>query len=63
MVKFGSIIFFFDLIFGIYLIISGLNLVDLSFLDSIKNWIILVGGILLIISGIISMNRYSTRYY
>jgi hypothetical protein len=63
MVKFNGFLFLLDFLFGAYFIVTGLNLVSLSFLDSIKNWIILVGGILLIISGMFAMRRTSSRYY
>jgi hypothetical protein len=62
MARLSSFLFFFDFVLGIYFVIVGLNLIDLSFLDSIKNWIIAVGGIFLVISGMFAMRRTSTNY-
>jgi hypothetical protein len=62
MARFNSILFFVNLIVGLYFLNMGLNFVNLSFLDSIKNWIAIGGGALLIISGLMSMSRRTTPY-
>jgi hypothetical protein len=44
------------LIFGLYFINSALEFIALpDFLDSVNKWIILVGGILIVIGGINSL--------
>ena len=51
-------------IFGLYLLNVGFNFVSLSFIgEKISNWIIALGGALLIISGIMSMRRNSSVPY
>ncbi len=58
----GTIWFLLNLIVGLYFSNMGLNLINLQFLDSIKNWIILAGGFLMIIDGIMVWNRSSGKY-
>ena len=62
MARFNSVLFFVNLIVGLYFLNMGLNFVNLSFLDSIKNWIEIGGGALLIISGLMSMSRRNVPY-
>jgi hypothetical protein len=62
MVRFNSFLAFLDFILGAYFVVVGLNLINLSFLDSIKNWIIVVGGAFLIISAALAMRRTSVGY-
>lgn len=62
MAKFNSILFFVDLIIGIYFLNLGLNFVNLQFLDPIKNWIAVAGGALLILSGLMSISRRTQQY-
>jgi len=62
MARFNSVLFFVNLIVGLYFLNLGLNFVNLSFLDSIKNWIEIGGGALLIISGLMSMSRRNVPY-
>jgi hypothetical protein len=64
MVKFNGVLFFVNLIVGLYFINMGFtpNFVNLAFLDSIKNWIEIGGGALLIISGLMSMSRRTPHY-
>jgi len=50
-------------IFGLYFINSGLNLITLpEFFNSIDRWIILAGGILILVGGINSL-RAGRRSY
>jgi hypothetical protein len=62
----GTAWFLVNLIFGLYLLNSGLNFIKLSFItESINSWIIIIGGALLIISGVMSFMRrtpYIPRY-
>jgi hypothetical protein len=64
MAKLNGILFFVDLILGLYFINIGFtpNFVNLAFLDPIKNWIFIGGGALLIISGLMSMSRRNQTY-
>jgi len=62
MAKFNSILFFVDIIVGIYFLNLGFNFVNLQFLDAIKNWIAIAGGALLILSGLMTMGRRTTPY-
>jgi hypothetical protein len=62
MAKFNSILFFVNLIVGLYFLNLGLNFVNLAFLDSVKNWIEIGGGALLIISGLMAMTRRPSTY-
>jgi hypothetical protein len=58
-----GILFFVNLIVGLYFINSGFNFIDLAFLDAIKNWIIVAGGALLIISGLMLIMRPRVPVY
>ena len=52
------------MIFGLYFVNSGLNLITLpEFVNSIDRWIILVGGILIIIGGINYLRAGKKSYY
>ena len=62
MVKLNGLLFIIDLIIGLYLINIGFNFVNLAFLDSLKNWIVAIGGGLLIIGGLMSMGRRNPNY-
>ena len=53
----GSILFFVHLIIGLYFINLGFDFINLGFADSIKNYITIAGGILIIIAGLMSMRR------
>ncbi|MCK9595635.1 hypothetical protein M0R19_00400 [Candidatus Pacearchaeota archaeon] len=55
MVKFGGILLFADLIIGLYLVNLGIKFVVLPVPETLNNWIILLGGALLIFSGLMSM--------
>ncbi len=64
MVKFNGILFFVDIIIGIYFLNEGFtpNFVNLQFLDPIKGWIFIGGAVLLFIQGLmISMRRTPQR--
>ena len=51
-------------IFGLYFINSGLNLISLpEFFNNIDRWIILAGGILILIGGINSLRAGRKNYY
>jgi len=51
-------------IFGLYFINSGLNLISLpEFFNNIDRWIILAGGILILIGGINSLRAGRRTYY
>jgi hypothetical protein len=63
MARFNSLLFFVNLIVGLYFLNLGFNFVNLAFLDSIKNWIEIGGGGLLIISGFMAMSRRTTVPY
>jgi len=62
MAKFNSILFFVDIIIGVYFLNLGLNFVSLQFLEPIKNWIAVAGGVLLILSGLMTMGRRTQPY-
>jgi len=53
----GMIWLFVHLIVGLYFINLGFNFVNLGFVDSIKNYITIAGGILIIIAGFMFMRR------
>lgn len=58
---FGLVIY---VIFGLYFINSGLNLISLpEFFNNIDRWIILAGGILILIGGINSLRAGKRNYY
>jgi len=57
--------FLLNLVFGLYFLNSGLHFITLPFItDTINNWVIGIGGALIIISGVMSMkgNSYMPRY-
>lgn len=64
----GTLWFLVNLVFGLYLLNVGLKFISIPTTiipDSINNIIILVGGALLIISGVMSITRrtpYMPRY-
>ncbi len=61
----GTLWFLLNLIAGLYLLNFGLKFVTLSFIpDSVNNVIIIIGGALIIISGVMSLRRapYVPRY-
>ncbi len=62
MARFNSILFFVDIIIGLYFLNLGLNFVNLQFLDSIKSWMEIGGGALLILSGLMTMSRRTQQY-
>lgn len=63
MIRGGIIWFLVNLVVGVYFVNLGLGLVTLpEFILSINNWIMLAGGILVIIGGIMSLRRSSGRY-
>ena len=51
----GSILFFVDLIIGLYLINYGMKFITFTLPDSINAWIIAIGGGLLILGGLMAM--------
>ena len=56
MVKVGTILLVVDLIFGLYIINKGFNFITLpAFIMSIDQWILGIGGLLLIVGGFMSM--------
>ena len=60
MVKANGVLFFVDIILGLYLFNLGFTpaFVNLSFLDPIKGWFLIGSAILLVLQGImISMRR------
>lgn len=61
--KGGIIIFLIYLFFGIYLINVAFNFITLpGFLTNFNNWIIFVGGILIIVGGINFLRARRERY-
>jgi hypothetical protein len=58
-----GLLFFVNLIVGLYFINFGFNFVNLQFLDAIKNWIVVAGGALLIISGLMLIMRPRVPVY
>jgi len=59
--NFGMFWFVLNLIIGLYFLNSGLNLIPLSFInDSINKIIIIIGGVLIIIGGFMTMKRNSS---
>lgn len=62
----GMIWFLVNLLFGLYLLNFGLKFIVLSFIsDSINNWIIILGGGLIILHGVMSLTKkpaYPPRY-
>ena len=62
----GMIWFLVNLVFGLYLLNFGLKFVTLPFItDSINNWIIIIGGALIILHGVMSLTKrtsYPPRY-
>jgi cytochrome c biogenesis protein CcdA len=61
----GTVWFLVNLILGVYFINLGLNFINLGFADTIKNYITIAGGVLIIISGVMSLTRrtsYPMRY-
>jgi len=58
--------FFVNLIFGLYFVNIGLKFIPLSLPESLNNWIMIIGGVLVIISGLMSLTRnrmYPGGYY
>ena len=54
----GTIWFVVHLIVGLYFINLGFNFIPLTFIsDSIKNYITIAGGILIVIAGFMAMRR------
>jgi hypothetical protein len=58
----NGILLFMDVLVGLYLLNLGLNLVPLSFLEPIKEWLIIGGGVLIIITGMMNLRRNSSGY-
>lgn len=68
MARLGLLGFIIYLIFGIYQLNFALNFVSLpTFSTTVNNWIIFIGGILIIIGGInylrVGNRRYPTRTF
>jgi len=62
--RFGTIIFFLYLVWGLYLLNLSLSFVKMpKFMESIESWIFLIAGILLLIGGVISLAMNRRRYY
>lgn len=55
MARMGSILFFADLIAGLYFINLGLKFVTIPVPETFNNWIMAIGGGLLIIGGLMAM--------
>ncbi len=55
----GMIWFLVNVIFGLYFLNKGFNFIDVSkfITASIENWIIIIGGALIIISGVMYLMR------
>ncbi len=66
MARFGNIWFFINLVVGLYFVNLGLKFIPISLPESLSNGIIVVGGVLVIIGGLMSLTRnrmYNNRYY
>jgi len=59
------LLFFVDLVFGLYLLNVGLKFVDVSKIipDSITPWLSVIGGAFLVISGLMSLRNPSYPRY
>ncbi len=53
----GTLWFFVHLIVGLYFVNLGFNFVNLGFVDPIKSYVTIAGGVLIIIAGLMSMRR------
>lgn len=64
MARLGSVWFFVSLIVGLYFINLGTNFVTLpeSIPEEVGKWANIIGGVLIIIGGVISMNMDSQKY-
>lgn len=64
MARLGSVWFFVSLIVGLYFINLGTNFVTLpdSIPEEVGVWANVIGGILIIIGGVISLNMDSQRH-
>jgi len=60
--KFGTIAFIIYLIFGIYFLNMGFNLVPIQIPNSVSTVLLIIGGALLIIGGIKFIGRNSSHY-
>ncbi len=55
----GTLWFLLNLVVGLYLLNAGLKLVDLSNIipEVVSNWVIVIGGGLIILSGVMSLRK------
>ncbi len=63
MVKLRFVLFFINLVIGLYFVNKGFDFIGLpEFILSIDKWILIVGGAMIIISGILVMKGSSDSY-
>ncbi len=61
MIRGKTIWFLINLIVGLYFVNMGFSFIDLSFIAKYNNWIIAIGGILIIINGVMALRRRFER--
>lgn len=66
MARFSNIWFIINLIVGLYFVNLGVKFIPISIPENLNNWIMIIGGALVIIGGLMSLTRnrmHNNRYY